>query len=131
MPWAEKVIGSTFFPDARAIGWGNEEVIRAAVIYDRWTTQDVHIHLASDGSGRFGTRAFLAAAYHFPFVLAGKRRLTGLVPASNENALRLNFHMGFKQEGLMRHAGDDGEHIIIMGMLRSECRFLPQEHRGA
>ncbi|TDW63092.1 hypothetical protein EDF57_10647 [Novosphingobium sp. PhB55] len=129
--WAQAVIGCRFFPDAQAIGWGDERRLRAVLVYDCWTEADVHIHLASDGTGRFGSRSFLAAAYHFPFVTAGKRRLTGLVPASNAAALRLNLHMGFVREGVMRRAGDDGEDIIILGMLREECRFIPREHRGA
>ena len=129
--WAQHVIGCTFFPDAQAIGWGNDDEIRAACIYDRWTVRDVHIHVASDETGHFGTRQFLAAAFHFPFVVADRHRITGLVPASNDRARRLNAHLGFKPEGVMRGAGDDGEDIIILGMLRSECRFIPREHRGA
>lgn len=129
--WAQDVIGCTFFPDACAIGWGDGNEIRAAVVYDRWTQADAHIHLASNGTGHFGSRKFLAAAYHFPFVITGRRRLTGLVPASNSRALRLNLHMGFQHEGRLRHAGDDGEDIIILGMLREDCRFIPRQHRGA
>lgn len=128
--WAQEVIGCTFFPDARAIGWGDDEVIRAVAVYDRWSDTDCCVHLASDQTGRWMTRQFLAAGFHYPFVTAGRNRITGLVPASNEAALRLNCHFGYRREGVLREACPDGSDIIILGMLRRECRFLPREHRG-
>ncbi|MCE7797851.1 GNAT family N-acetyltransferase [Sphingobium sufflavum] len=134
--WAERVIGIRFFPDARAIGWGvNDDVaapdadIRGVAVYDRWTETDCHVHLASNGTGLFGAKAFLAAGFAFPFVEADRRRVTGLVPADNARALRLNQHLGFRQEGVMRNAGPSGQDIIVLGMLRSECRFIPLASR--
>lgn len=130
IPWAEKAIGVSFFSDARAIGWGDDETIRAAAIYDRWSDIDCSVHLASDRTGRWMTRQFLAAGFHYPFITNGLRRITGLVQADNPEALRLDLHMGWKREGILREAGENGCDIILLGMLRSECRFIPSEHRG-
>jgi L-amino acid N-acyltransferase YncA len=127
--WAEARIGCTFFADAKAIGWGDATTIRAVAVFDRWSTHDCCGHIASDGSRTWLTRAFLAAAYHYPFVLGGCRRITGLVAANNLTALRFDMHMGFKHEGRLRCAGDDGGDTIILGMLRHECRFLPTHLR--
>lgn len=128
--WAQEVIGCTFFPDARAIGWGDDDVIRAVAVYDRWSVADVHVHIASDGSGRWLTRSFMAAGFHFPFVTAQRRRVTGLVAACNHAALQLNLHAGFRREGVLREAAPDGGDVIVLGMLRRECRFLPPDQRG-
>ena len=128
--WAEKIIGCHFFPDAVALGWGDDAIIRATVVYDRWTETDCAMHLASDGTRRWMTRQALAAAYFYPFVQNDRRRVTGLVEASNADALRLNLHMGWRKEGVMRAGARNGDDLIVLGMLRSECRFILKEHRG-
>lgn len=130
VPWAEGVIGCRFYRDARAIGWGDEDTIKAVAVYDRWSETDCCVHLASDGTGRWMTRSFLAAGFHYPFVQCGLRRMTGLVSADNPEALRLDLHMGWRREGVLRRAAPDGTDIILLGMLRSECRFILREHRG-
>lgn len=130
VPWAEEVIGCRFFSDARAIGWGDDDTVRAVAVYDRWSETDCSVHLASDRSRRWMTREFLAAGFYYPFVTCGLRRMTGLVAADNEEALRLDMHMGWRPEGRLRHACPDGGDLILLGMLRSECRFILREHRG-
>lgn len=128
--WAERILGISFFSDARAIGWGRPDAIRAVAVYERWSGNDCCVHLASDGGPGWLSRQFLAAGFAYPFEVAGLRRITGLVPASNERALRLNRHFGYREEGRLRHAADDGGDIIIMGMLREECRFIREAAHG-
>lgn len=127
--WAGARLGISFFSDARAIGWGSDEAIRAVAIYERWSSNDCCVHLVSDQRPGWLSRRFLAAGFHFPFVSAGLRRITGLVPAANTAAIRLNRHFGYRQEGVLRAASDDGGDLIIMGMLREECRFIEREAR--
>lgn len=125
--WAQQQLGLRFFDDARAIGWGTPDDIRAVAIYERWSGNDCVVHLVSDRRPGWLSRRFLAAGFAYPFVQAGLRRITGLVPASNERALRLNQHFGYRQEGRLRHAADDGGDLIIMGMLREDCPYISQE----
>lgn len=127
--WAQDQLGVIFFDDARAIGWGNGETIRAVAVYERWSGNDCCVHLVSDRRPGWMSRHFLAAGFKFPFVQGRVRRITGLVPASNVDALRLNTHMGYRVEGRLRCGADDGGDLIVMGMLREECRFLPREFR--
>lgn len=130
LEWAGAIIGCQFFSDAQAIGWGDDETLRAVAVYDCWSGNDCHMHLASDGSGRWMTRQALAAAYYYPFVQNGLRRVTGHVEASNADALRLDVHMGWRREGVLREAAASGDDLIVLGMLRRECRFISREHRG-
>jgi len=67
------------------------------------------------------TRAFLRAAFRYPFVQLGCRRVTGYVPAQNLEAQRFDEHLGFRREGLMRHAMEDDD-VIVYGLLREEAR---------
>lgn len=127
--WAsERIGGLQFRPDAKAIGSEINGKLVGVTVFDCFSTCDVNMHIASDGSGHWLTRAFLVAGFAYPFIQCGMRRVTGLVPAKNEAALRFDLHLGFKKEGLCRHALPDDD-IIILGMTRSECRFIPPEHR--
>jgi len=38
--WASEKLGLGFFSDARAIGWGTPDDIRAVAVYERWTGTD-------------------------------------------------------------------------------------------
>lgn len=127
--WAAEVIGFTPRNDVQAIGWQEDGQIRAVTLWDGFSACDCNIHIASDGSRQWMRRPFLRASFWHPFVQFGLRRLTGLVPAKNEAALRFDLHLGFVREGLIRHALPDDD-IIILGMLREHCRFIPEEFRS-
>ena len=126
--WASQVIGFEPRPDVKSFGWGDENGLRAVTLYDGFSQCDCNIHIASDGSGSWLTRAFLRAAFAHPFVQWDLRRVTGLVPAKNTAALRFDLHLGFEREGLIRHALPDDD-IIVLGMLRENCRYIPQKYR--
>ena len=127
--WAQKVIGCQFRPDAKAIGLEGDNGLQAVTVFDGFSQCDCNIHVASDGSGRWMTREFLFHSFAYPFIQLGLRRVTGLVPAKNEAALRLDLHLGFEHEGRCRNALPDDD-IIVLGMLRENCRFIPRDYRS-
>lgn len=128
--WASDRLGVGFFSDARALGWGDEQAIRAVAVYERWTGTDCCVHLVSDERAGWLTRQFIASGFAYPFVVGGLRRMTGLVAASNTRALRLNQHFGFRIEGRLRAGADDGGDMILMGMLREDCPFISEKSDG-
>ncbi|AXE37179.1 GNAT family N-acetyltransferase [Chromobacterium phragmitis] len=103
-----------------------DNTLAAAVIFERFSECDCNIHVASDGSRHWMTRTFLVSVFAYPFIQLGLRRITGLVPASNFNALRLNQHLGFEIEGYCDHAMPEDD-IVVMGMTRARCRFIHQK----
>ena len=120
----------TFRDDAKAIGLVDGERIIAACVFDTFSACDVNIHIASDGSRRWFSKAFGVATMAYPFIQLGMRRITGLVPAKNHDALQFDLKFGFKIEGYLDHALPDDD-IIVLGLLRENCRWLPQNYRGA
>jgi RimJ/RimL family protein N-acetyltransferase len=107
-----------------AIGLVNDGgVLVGGVVYTNYTRTDIHMHIALTGR-RVLTRWFIGECFRYPFVQLGVKRVTGLVAASNEAARRFDEHMGFKQEGVLRHYMPDGDDCIVYGMLREECRWL-------
>lgn len=130
LPWALKVIGLDMFrPDAKAIGLKRDGEIVAVTVYDGFSQCDCNMHIASDGSKQWLSRAFLTASFAYPFIQLGLRRVTGLVPSRNSDALRFDTNLGFEFEGLCRDALPDDD-IIILGMRKAHCRFIPLENRN-
>lgn len=132
LPWAWQRVGCEIPPkEAKAIMLFDDNHLCAVTMYTDYTGGNVSMHIASDGSKRWMTRAFLRASFAYPFEQLGVRRVTGLVAVSNPTALRFDLHLGFKHEGRMRAAAQDGSDLLVLGMLRHECRHLRQEHGKA
>ena len=127
--WASKIIGFQPRRDVTAIGWRESGSLRAVTLYDGFSECDCNIHIASDGSGNWLRRAFLIASFMHPFVQWRLRRVTGLVPAKNKDALLFDLHLGFKQEGYLHHALPDDD-LYVLGMLKENCRYIPPEYRA-
>ncbi|HEX5362327.1 MAG TPA: GNAT family protein [Fluviicoccus sp.] len=129
LPWARERIGiHAFRRDAYTIGLERHGELVAVVVYDGFSDVDVNMHIASDGTRQWMSKELLVAAFAYPFIQLGMRRVTGMVPASNKQALAFDEHLGFVREGYHPNAmpGDD---IVSLGLLRENCRFIPKEYR--
>lgn len=126
--WASEIIGFEPRADFKAVGWQEHGKLRAVTLWDGFSQCDCNIHIASDGTGHWLRRQFLTTSFLHPFVQWDLRRVTGLVPAKNHAALRFDLHLGFVQEGVIRHALPDDD-IILLGLLREDCRFIPEKYR--
>lgn len=131
LPWAAEKNGVTGFRrDAYAIGLERDGELCAVVVFDDFSDGDCAMHIASDGMRRWMNKELLLAAFAYPFVQLGLRRVTGKVAAKNHAALAFDEHLGFVREGLCRAAFPDDD-MVVLGLLRSACRFIPEEHRNA
>lgn len=129
LPWAaERIAILGFRRDAYSIGLERDGELVAVVVFDSFSECDCNMHLASDGTGKWMNRAILAAAFAYPFIQLRLNRVTGLVPSKNAQALKLNEHLGFEREGLCRKAMPDDD-IVVMGLLRENCKWVPKENR--
>jgi len=131
LPWAEQRIGTgPFRRDAFAIGLEKDGELVAAVVFDNFSACDVNMHIASDGTKRWMNKELLLAAFAYPFVQLKLNRVTGLVPAKKAEVVKFDQHLGFKIEGYCHKALPDDD-IIILGLLRANCRFITEEQRNA
>lgn len=123
--WAKDRIGhiQSWGEWYQSIGLERDGELIAAVVFNYYSECDIAMHLAAIPGKRWLTRAFLRTAFSYPFDQLGVRRITGYVPAKNLDARRLDEHLGFKCEGIMRHALKDDD-VILFGILREECRFI-------
>lgn len=129
--WAEsRMNGCRFRDDARAIGVKDEAGFRGVVVFDSFTTTGCWISVASDGTRNWLTREFILRVFAFPFVQCHHPRLNAFVSEHNPASLQFCEGFGFKREGILREAGDRGEDLIVFGLLRRECRWLPETFSG-
>jgi len=131
LAWAAERTGTARFrTDAVGIALEKAGRLAAVVVYDGFSACDCNMHIASDGSRRWMTRELLVAAFRYPFVTAGLNRVTGLVPAKNVEALAFDQKLGFRLEGVCREALPDDD-VVILGLLKRDCPFIPKEYRDA
>ncbi|WP_159953045.1 GNAT family protein [Rhizobium sp. 18065] len=129
--WAvDKIGGHEFRPDAKAIGIERGSELVAVVVFDNFSPGSCCISVASDGTRRWLTREFLIRVFAYPFIQLGHHRLTALISATNHDSQRFCTSCGFQKEGLLRQGCPDQSDMIVMGLLRDECRWLPERFSG-
>jgi RimJ/RimL family protein N-acetyltransferase len=121
---AARVDEDRFHETDTAIGLEENGELIAGVVYNMYTGPSISMHVAAVVGKRWLTRDFLYRVFAYPFIQLGCNRVTGLVREDNLQAQKFDEHIGFVREGLMRGACDDGQNMILYGMLRKECRWL-------
>jgi RimJ/RimL family protein N-acetyltransferase len=116
--------GETEYKEFAAIGLEEDGQIIAGVLFQAHCGPNVLMHVASDGTRKWMTPAYLCACFRYPFEHLKVRRITGLVRADNLPAQKFDEHLGFVREGVMRHGASDGTDMIIYGLLKEDCKYL-------
>lgn len=126
--WVAGKVSEHKFILARAIGLEQDGELIAGVVYENYTGKNITAHVAAVPGKRWLNREFLFRAFAYPFIQLDCNRVTGLVKADNLEAQKFDEHLGFKKEGLLRQACDDGADLIVYGMLKTECRWIGNKH---
>lgn len=125
VPWVgHRVNEDDFSENDVAIGMEEDGEIIAGVVYNWYTGPSICMHVAAEPGKHWLTRQFLYAAFAYPFIQLNCNRVTGLVRVDNLKAQKLDEHLGFVREGILRKAADDKTDFILYGMLKEECRWL-------
>lgn len=120
--WVRERIGLEWgWPGSYTISLWDDCEILAAVVYESFDKVSVQCHIAGAHGSRWMTRRYLNAIFGYPFEHLKVRRITVCVASGNSESRALVEHMGFKQEGVVRHAAPDQSDLILYGMLREEC----------
>lgn len=129
--WAvDRMPGYGFHSDAKVIGLRDAGTLRGVVVFDHFTPTGCWISVASDGTKRWMTRSFIIHVMAYPFIQLAYPRITAFVSSRNDESLSFCRGFGWVEEGTLREAGLQGEDIVIFGMLRRECRWLPERFAG-
>ena len=125
--WARELFGRELFDfkrDYTSIAVVRDGGIIACGFFNEYRGHTIDIHFAALIPGTL-RRDALCAAFGYPFLQLGVARLGTNVPEKNEACLRFVLHLGFRIEGRRRKAMADGSDLLVLGMMREECRYLP------
>ena len=110
--------------DSVTLGVESNGELIAGVAFENYTKTNISIHVAALDGRHWLSRDFLFRVFAYPFLQLNCHRVTGLVRVDNIKAQRLDEHLGFVREGVLRRGATDGTDYIIYGMLKEECRWL-------
>lgn len=124
---AARVPGGLDTTDSCAIGLEKDGDLKAGVVYNGHVEgNSIQMHVAAVPGRRWLTRSFLRAAFRYPFLQLGLRRVTLLIPARNIPSRRFAQGLGFQLEGIAREGASPTEDLCIYGMLARECRWTQE-----
>ena len=100
----------------------NEELV-AGVVFDCYQHPNILMHISAERL----SRGFMDAIVRYPFEQLQCKRITGTILKSNKKSRRFANHMGFKLEGVMRNAHEDGD-VCIYGLMKKDAqKWMRQE----
>ena len=121
---AEHLSDCKFNGNESTLGVESNGELIAGVVFEGYTGSSISIHVAALEGKLWLSKEFLFRVFAYPFLQLECNRVTGLVRVDNPKAQKLDEHLGFIREGVMRRGATDGTDYIIYGMLKEECRWL-------
>lgn len=120
----QRIPDITFGPQTKCIAFFEEgEGIKGVVAFYNYRGTGMEIAFAADGA--WARRDLMAQAMRYPFAI-GCHRVSALARKDNKKVRKLLEQLGFKQEGKLRRAAEDGTDMFIYGLLEHEFRFWPK-----
>lgn len=114
--------------DLQCIGWLDEDKKLVIVVgFNGFMGKVAQIHLAFADGWHFSPRAMLREVFKYAFETAKREMLIGVVNSKNEKAMRMDLHLGFRELHRLNGMHDDDGDIVVLGMTRSECRYLDEK----
>ena len=110
---AEEVKKRSEWGSFYAMGAETDGQLVSGIVFNNFNECNATCHIAVSKP----TKLFLELLDHgfkYAFETCKLRRLTGLVEADNSKALKLDKHIGFIEEGVMKEAGSEGQDIIVL-----------------
>lgn len=106
--------------DPKAIGYEVSGALKGGVVYTNYTKANVFASIVCEAPI---SKKFLFSMFYCPFEQFGVKHISCAIEGSNLRSINLCTRLGFKLEGRLRESAVNGEDVIMMGMLRSECRW--------
>ena len=125
--WIEAKTGGSY--DGRAISIGlirDDGEILAGILYESWNGASMMCHMAA--IGRL-TREFLWVNADYAFRQIGVKKLIAPISSANHQMRSLAWHLGFIEESIIHDGHPDGD-LVLMTLMKADCRFLDKETYG-
>lgn len=125
--WVCSKTGGTYTKDdSTAIGLEDDGELIWGAYYNMFNTQSVAIHFSSE-QGRRLNYAFIKAAFMYPFLQLGVKKLIGLVDERNVKSARFVANLGAVLEARIKDASPGGD-LLIFTMTPDQCKYIKEDH---
>lgn len=120
---AREVEHTASFGDYYAMGIEQAGEIVAGIVFHQFNGANAVAHIAVKKTTKT-LITLLEHAANYAFNQCQLKRLTGMVTDSNQKALKLDLHLGWEEEFVMKCAGKDGEDMHVLVLWPERCRWL-------
>jgi len=103
--------------------WAGTILLAGIILNDHRPNVDVWLTIYSTNK-RWCTRAVVKYVFNVVFTLMNCRRANVFISKDNHKSLNLAQGLGFKIEGLLRQYRENGADCYVLGMLKTECKWL-------
>ena len=111
---AEEVGQRTSWGSFYAMGAEVNGKLVSGIVFNNFNECNATAHIAISKPSKLFLELLDHAVREYAFGSCGLKRLTGLVAEDNSKALRLDKHIGFEEEGVMKQAGSEGQDTILL-----------------
>ena len=120
--WLVRMMNHPLPEETVCIGQEIDGNLVAVVGYCSFMPKACQMHIAAVDEVNWMSRDLLWAAFDYPFNKLGVSVILGQVCGSNESALKLNRHLGFKDVATIPDAHNDGD-LVILEMRPEYCKW--------
>ena len=120
--WLSETGNFPYPVETKCIGNFKDGWLVAVVGFNNFTQNSCQIHVASKGD-YWMNKSLLLAAFDYPFNKLKVKVILAAVASTNEEALKLDRHLGFVDKAYIEDAHADGD-LVILAMRRENCRWL-------
>jgi RimJ/RimL family protein N-acetyltransferase len=114
--------------DLQAMFWVDKDnEIEWVIGYTAFIGKTCQMHVVNL-KGKATPRELLFGAFDYPFNFLGIEKAFGVVNSKNENAMKYDQKLGFKEVQRFEGMHDDGGDIVLFAMDKADCKWI-REHK--
>lgn len=117
--------------DMQALVWvNNEQKVEWVVGYTGFVGKTCQMHVVNLVTRR-APRKLLWAAFDYPFNQLNLKTVLGIVNSNNEQAMKFDRHLGFKELLRLEGQHENGGDLVVFAMDKDECRWIKENEDEA
>jgi len=120
--WLTRILCQKFPEDAQFIGQEKDGNLVAVIAFCNFVNNSCAMHIGTVGEN-WMDRNLLWACFDYPFIKLEKKVILATMEASNDEAIKLNRHLGFQDKALIEDAHENGD-LLLMTMRKEDCKWL-------
>lgn len=129
--YVARATGADDFTAHSSIGIYRHGRVAGGWVFDGYTGKNICLHVAGEGK-RWLTPWLKWACFDYVFNQLGLERCSGMIAASNADALKFGAKLGFVEEARLKRAARDGSDLICLVLWReqTDLHTKGKEHYG-